>query len=148
MIRKDMPPVQMIEMLSFDDPLSEEKLCETLRKKNCIGMVAEHNEKIVGFMIYELHNTKLHILNFAVHPLLRRQGVGRQMADQLIGKLSTHRRKRILVEADETNRDTQEFWAAQGFIANGILPKFYDNGENAIEFEYRLKPTKEYVLAA
>ena len=31
-------------------------------------MVAEQGEKVVGFMIYELHKTKLHILNFAVHP--------------------------------------------------------------------------------
>ena len=31
-------------------------------------MVAEQGEKVVGFMIYELHKAKLHILNFAVHP--------------------------------------------------------------------------------
>jgi len=57
-------------------------------------MVAEHDEKVVGFMIYELHKTRLHILNFAVAPQYRRLGIGRQMVTKLIGKLSSHRRTR------------------------------------------------------
>src|SRR5437588_3551570 len=61
-------------------------------------MVAEHGEKVVGFMIYELHKNKLHILNFAVHPAWRRMAVGAQMVAKLISKLSSHRRTRITLE--------------------------------------------------
>ena len=39
------------------------------------GMVAEHDNRIIGFMIYELHKTRLHILNFSVHDDFRRSGV-------------------------------------------------------------------------
>src|SRR5439155_698350 len=74
-----------------------------LRQRNCIGMVAEQGEKVVGFMIYELHKAKLHILNFAVHPGCRRLGVGAQMVQKLISKLSSHRRTRITLEVRETN---------------------------------------------
>ena len=29
-------------------------------------MVAEYEDRVVGFMIYELHKTRIHVLNFAV----------------------------------------------------------------------------------
>ena len=94
MIRRDMPEVLDIERASFEFPWFEEDFIRCLRQRNCIGMVAEHGERVVGFMIYELHKTRLHILNFAVAADLRRRGVGRQMVEKLVGKLSSQRRTR------------------------------------------------------
>ena len=59
MIRRDMPEVLDIESRSFDGPWSEEDFMRSLRQRNCIGMVAEHDDCIVGFMIYELHKTRM-----------------------------------------------------------------------------------------
>ncbi len=98
MIRRDMPEVLQAEQLSFEYAWNEEDFLRCLRQRNCIGMVAEHGEKVVGFMIYELHKNKLHILNFAVHPAWRRLAVGAQMVAKLISKLSSHRRTRITLE--------------------------------------------------
>ena len=78
MIRRDMPEVLRIEQASHDYPWCEEDFLRCLRQRNCIGMVAEVGEKVVGFMIYELHKTKLHIMNFAVHPDCRRAGIRSQ----------------------------------------------------------------------
>src|SRR5262249_26764482 len=72
MIRRDMPEVLQTEQDSFEYSWTEEDFLRCLRQRNCIGMVAEQGEKVVGFMIYELHKAKLHILNFAVHPASRR----------------------------------------------------------------------------
>jgi ABC-2 type transport system ATP-binding protein len=95
MIRRDMPDVLAIEQECFEFPWYEEDFIRCLRQRNCIGMVAEQGEKVVGFMIYELHKAKLHILNFAVHPSWRRNGVGAQMVAKLIGKLSKGYRQRV-----------------------------------------------------
>ena len=70
MIRRDMPEVLDIENRSFEFAWTEEDFIRCLRQRNCIGMVAEHDERVVGFMIYELHKNRLHILNFAVHSRL------------------------------------------------------------------------------
>ena len=110
MIRRDMPEVLAIEGNSFEFPWSEDDFIRCLRQRNCIGMVAEHDERVAGFMIYELHKTRLHILNFAVHPDYRRRGVGAQMVEKLIGKLSYQRRTRILLEIRETNLPAQLFF--------------------------------------
>ncbi len=138
MIRRDMPEVLHTEQQSFEFAWTEEDFLRCLRQRNCIGMVAEHGEKIIGFMIYELHKSKLHILNFAVHPGWRRLGVGAQMVAKLVSKLSSHRRTRITLEVRETNLAAQLFFRRQEFRAIRVLRAFYeDSGEDAFLMEYR-----------
>jgi ribosomal-protein-alanine N-acetyltransferase len=139
MIRRDMPEVLQTEQESFEYSWTEEDFLRCLRQRNCIGMVAEQGERVVGFMIYELHKAKLHILNFAVHPHYRRLGVGSQMVCKLISKLSSHRRTRITLEVRETNLPAQLFFRSQGFKATRVLRAFYeDSGEDAFLMQYRL----------
>jgi ribosomal-protein-alanine N-acetyltransferase len=139
MIRRDMPEVLQTEQESFEYAWAEEDFLRCLRQRNCIGMVAEQGERVVGFMIYELHKNRLHILNFAVHPHFRRFGIGSQMVSKLIGKLSSHRRTRITLEVRETNLSAQLFFRAQGFKATRVLRTFYeDSGEDAFLMQYRL----------
>ena len=139
MIRRDMPEVLQTEQQSFEYAWTEEDFLRCLRQRNCIGMVAEQGEKVVGFMIYELHKAKLHILNFAVHPTCRRARVGTQMVAKLISKLSSHRRTRITLEVRETNLTAQLFFRAQGFKAVRVLRGYYeDSGEDAFLMQYRL----------
>lgn len=138
MIRRDMPEVLETEQRSFDFAWTEEDFLRCLRQRNCIGMVAEHGEKVVGFMIYELHKAKLRIMNFAVHPDWRRHTVGSQMVAKLISKLSSHRRTRITLEIRESNLTAQLFYSKQGFKATRVLRNFYDDsGEDAYLMEYR-----------
>ena len=147
MIRRDMPEVLQTEQESFEFSWTEEDFLRCLRQRNCIGMVAEQGERVVGFMIYELHKQKLHILNFAVHPAYRRLHVGSQMVAKLISKLSSHRRTRITLEVRETNLSAQVFFSKQGFKAVRVLRAFYeDSGEDAYLMEYRFAdaPAEEF----
>ena len=137
MIRRDMPEVLAIEHASFEFPWCEEEFLRVLRQRNCIGMVAEYGERVVGFMIYELHKNKLHVLDFATHPEFRRQGVGHQMIGKLVGKLSSHRRTRIALYVRETNLASQLFYRVQGFRATEIAREFFeDTGEDAYVMQY------------
>ena len=138
MIRRDMAEVLNIESHSFEFPWSEEDFVRCLRQRNCIGMVAEHHERVIGFMIYELHRNRLHILNFCVHPDLRRRRVGDQMIGKLVSKLSPQRRNKIMLEVRETNLDAQLFFRNLGFRAVSLLREFYeDTPEDAYLMQYR-----------
>jgi len=107
-------------------------------------MVAEQDDDVLGFMIYELHKQRLHILNFAVHPDQRRKGIGETMVNKLLGKLSQERRSKILLEIRETNMDAQLFFSEMGFRATSILRDFYDDTtEDAYLFEYQYKANQE-----
>jgi ribosomal-protein-alanine N-acetyltransferase len=138
MIRRDMPDVLAIETDSFEFPWTDEDFLRCLRQRNSIGMVAEHEDRVVGFMIYELHKSRLHVLNFAVGRPWRRLGVGTQMISKLIAKLSTQRRSRILLEVRETNLPAQLFFRSAGFRAISVLRGFYeDTPEDAYLMQYR-----------
>jgi ribosomal-protein-alanine N-acetyltransferase len=140
MIRRDMPEVLAIENRSFEFPWSDEDFIRCLRQRNCIGMVAEYDERVVGFMIYELHKNRLHVMNFAVRPEFRRRGVGTAMMRKLIGKLSEQRRNRILLEIRETNLDAQLFFRECDFRAISVLREFYeDSPEDAYLMQYRYR---------
>jgi ribosomal-protein-alanine N-acetyltransferase len=139
MIRRDMPEVLAIEHASFEYPWCEEEFLRVLRQRNCIGMVAEHGERIVGFMIYELHRNKIHVLDFATHHDYRRRGVGRQMVDKLVGKLSSQRRNRISLYVRETNLHAQLFFRVSGFRAAEVIREHYlDSGEDAYHMHYHM----------
>jgi ribosomal-protein-alanine N-acetyltransferase len=138
MIRRDMPSVLAIEQECFEFPWYEEDFIRCLRQRNCIGMVAEASERVVGFMIYELHKNRLHVLNFAVHDQFRRRGVGSQMAKKLITKLSHDRRSRLMLEVRETNLPAQLFFRALGFRAVSVLRSYYeDTPEDAYVMQFR-----------
>jgi ribosomal-protein-alanine N-acetyltransferase len=146
MIRRDMPSVLDIEKASFEFPWSEEEFIRCLRQRNCIGMVAESNEEVTGFMIYELDKNRLHLLNFAVHPRFRRSGVGRAMIEKLVSKLTHQRRSRITLEVRETNLDAQLFFRELGFRATSVLRQFYeDTPEDAYMMQYRYREAEQEV---
>lgn len=138
MIRRDMPAVIEIEQQSFEFPWSEDEFIRCLRQRNCIGMVAEQENNVCGFMIYELHKNRLHLLNFAVAENVRRKGIGSAMIDKLASKLSSDRRNRIMLEVRETNLDAQIFFRERGFRAISVLRSFYeDSPEDAYLMQYR-----------
>ena len=148
MIRRDMAEVLMAEVASFEYAWTEDDFLRCLRQRNCIGMVAEINDRIVGFMIYELHKGKLHVLNFAVAPGHRRTGIGRQMVKKLIGKLATHRRSKITLAVRERNLSAQLFFRIQDFKAVRVLRDYYeDSREDAFLMEYVVEDEVERTFA-
>lgn len=139
-IRVDMPQILDIESESFETCWSEDEFIRCLRQRNCIGIVAEENDCVLGYLIYELHEDRLHVLNFAVAKAARRRGVGTAMIKTLIGKLTPTWRKRIMLEVRESNLNAQCFFRAIGFKAVLVLRDFYDDtDEDAYVMQYRVK---------
>ena len=137
MIRRDMPEVLEIEQQAFEFPWSDEDFTRCLRQRNCIGMVAEIADSVVAFMIYELHRTRLHVLNFAAARSHRRLGIGTLMMEKLISKLSPERRCQIVLEVRETNLPAQLFFRSLNFRATSVLKDFYqDTTEDAYLMQY------------
>ncbi len=148
MIRRDMAEVLAAELASFEYAWTEEDFLRCLRQRNCIGMVAEINDRIVGFMIYELHKGKLHVLNFAVAPAHRRTGIGRVMVKKLIGKLVTHKRSKITLAVRERNLTAQLFFRGQDFKAVRVLRDYYeDSREDAFLMEYVVEEDEDALFA-
>lgn len=140
-----MPEVLAIERESFEFPWSEEDFRCCLRLRNCIGMVVERNDEIVGFVIYELHKGRLHILNFAVGRAWRRKGVGTAVIQRLRGKLRQQRRRELITEVRESNVPAQLFFRSRGFRAVRVLRDHYDDtNEDCYVMRYELPDENEW----
>ncbi len=147
MIRRDMPEVLAIEAESFEFPWLDDDFIHSLRQRNCIGMVAEYEDRVVGFMIYELHKARIHVLNLAVADDFRRCGVGSQMIAKLTAKLSSQHRSRIILEVRETNLPAQLFFRENGFRAVSVLHGYYaDSPEDAYIMQHRYRPERQTTI--
>ena len=136
-LRRDMPEILDIEAASFEFPWLEDDFIRCLRQRNNIGLVAEYDDQVVGFIIYELSKSHILVLNLATTPEMRRKGIGSQMIHKLIGKLSAQRRTKILLEVRETNLGAQLFFRDSGFRAVSILRDYYEGtSEDAYSMEY------------
>lgn len=131
--RRDMPRVIAIEDESFEYPWCSAEFFRCSQGHNHVGMVAEQDGKIVGFMIFSMETKRIHVLNFAVASDHRRCGIGTQMVDYLMKKLRG--RKRVVLEVRERNLPAQLFYRSIGFIAISVIHDFYtETPEDAYRF--------------
>ena len=140
MIRRDLPDVLRIESKSFEFPWSEEDFLGCLRRRNCVGLSAEDDgERVIGFLIYDLHQHHLNILSLAIDPQYIRQGIGSAFIAKLKEKLRQQRREAISTVVRERNLPAQLFFRSQGFKAIGTIRNHYeDTDEDAIVFCFEL----------
>lgn len=126
LIRRDMEHVLDIERQSYSPHWQEDDFLSALRQRNCIGMIAEHGHRVVGYMIYELHKEQLTVLKMAVRPDDRRCGIASQMLLRLVDKLSQQRRTNINITISEYNDIAMKVLKGNKFEATGVAEGWID----------------------
>lgn len=114
MIVRDIPEVLDIEQKSFKKPWEKVDFFDQLRKRDCMGMVAEVGEKVVGFMVYEFAKDHFRLINIAVHPDYRGKGIGEQLILKLQGKLGSNGRTHIVALVPESCLKVESFFKKYG----------------------------------
>lgn len=145
LLRRDMDKALIIENASFEYPWTDEDFLRCLRQKNCIGMAAEVDDELVGYVVYELNSKHIRILNLAVSPDARRKGVGTAIASCLLKKTSSQRRNAILADVRESNLGAQLYFRSCGFQAYGVdRGCYYDStDESAYLLKFTVTPDKD-----
>ena len=139
MVRRDFAQVLAIEQACFEFPWTEEDFLHCLRQPNCLGMVAEYEGRVAGFVIYETPKNRLFITNIATEPEYQRRGIARQMIQKLVAKMVYQKRHKIAIEIRETNLPALVCFRALGFRAATVRKNFYeDQSEDAYVLQYRL----------
>jgi ribosomal-protein-alanine acetyltransferase len=84
-------------------------------------LVAESGDAVVGFLLWQaVASDEAEILNLAVQPAFRRQGI----ALELLKGLSM---PRIFLEVRESNHAARALYLRAGFEECGLRKKYYDN---------------------
>ena len=80
----------------------------------------------------------MRLLRLIVHPEFHRCGIASQMLTKLIGKLSSHRRRRIVAHVREDCLSMQLLLRTNGFRAVTVLRDVHDDGAADYRMVYAL----------
>lgn len=101
--------------------------------------VAEQDGQVVGFVCFRVIRDQAELLNLAVHPSCRRQGVGSRLLEETLAAASQGGATRIFLEVRPSNAPAVRFYERHGFLAWGRRPGYYwDPAEDALELTRRL----------
>jgi ribosomal-protein-alanine N-acetyltransferase len=134
MKEEDINEVLEIENLSFLDPWTRRMYLSEVREKEAsFFVVAKLENRIIGYGGFWLIVDEAHLVNLAVHPDCRRQGIGTQIMRYLLNLAKQLGAKRATLEVRASNKIAQKFYAKFGFVTIALRKKYYpDTKEDAV----------------
>jgi ribosomal-protein-alanine N-acetyltransferase len=136
MTASDIDRVYEIETRSHSAPWSRLTFQrELVSGRHNICMVAEIDERIVGFVCIYFVLDEGHITNIAVDKLFRNHGIATYMMLAVVDIMMSKGVKRLTLEVRRTNEVAQHLYSRFGFKMKGLRKKYYtDNDEDAYIF--------------
>jgi ribosomal protein S18 acetylase RimI-like enzyme len=139
MIAQDLSQVIQIEQTSFDDPWPPQRIRECLAPPqgvNVKAIVAVRAFQIHGWLAYGWEQRHIEMYTFAVYPLYRRCGVGRELVKAAIRMLDGAQWRRLVCCVHERWLPAQLLLMSVGFVCLGPRRDFFPDGD-ALDFEFR-----------
>lgn len=142
----DLDGVLEIDAASFVNPTTREWYeTELTRPDVCFIYVIRTSERAVaGYAAFWRVLDEIHINNVAVHPDLRRRGLGRLL---LAGTLDAARHlgaRRATLEVRRSNQPAIRLYRQAGFVEAGVRHQYYTQPvEDALVLSAQLGPPRE-----
>ncbi len=138
---QDIDQLVAIEELCYDQPWPREAFEEEIEREDVgIGMVAEDEGLVVGFLTGMAVVDEFHMHNLAVHPDFRGRGVARGLLKAAESLCRQRDSRRILLEVREDNQAARNLYLGLGFEAAGTRKDYYGPGQNAYIYMKHLGP--------
>ena len=104
-----------------------------------IVLVSEANAQVIGFVVARTVADEGEILNIAVHPAFRRQGVASALLIAVLQRLSSSAVTRIFLELRVSNLHARALYERNGFVTSGVRKAYYrDPVEDALQMQRNL----------
>ena len=131
-LEKDIDDLMAIEELCYDHPWPQEAFAQEIEQEEIgIGMVAEDEGHIVGYVTGMVMADEFHIHNIAVHPDYRGQGIGRRLMEAVEEMCTRKEFRRMVLEVRKDNESARQLYLSRGFEAVGIRKDYYGPGQDA-----------------
>jgi ribosomal-protein-alanine N-acetyltransferase len=134
----DLPQVIAVERRAFPTPWSLAMFVLELSKADGVCLAALRDGALVGYVICSRYDTVWHVMNVAVDPRRRRQGIASALLEELLehvggGPAGNGGASQMTLEVRPTNEAAIALYERFGFRSAGIRPRYYqDNGEDAL----------------
>ncbi len=138
----DVEQILNIERQCFSMPWSREQCMAVFKQKHffALGLKQEQleNELVAYISLYQVLD-ELEILNIAVLPQFRRQGLGEYLLINTLQGASKMGMNNAVLEVRINNVAARTLYERVGFVCVGSRPKYYaDTGEDALIYNLDL----------
>ena len=133
--------IAALEKLCFSDPWSENSVASELKNPLSLWLVALDGETVAGYIGSQSVLDGADIMNVAVHPDYRRQGIGQDLVLALATALQENGICFVMLEVRQSNASAISLYEKLGFQQVGLRPNYYRNPkENALIMRKELTP--------
>ena len=128
----DLPAVAAIERRAFPTPWSIAMFVLELSKPTGVCLAAVRGGALVGYTVCSRYDTVWHVMNIAVAPEARRQGIASALLRELYARAGDDRAQ-FTLEVRRSNHAALDLYQRDGFRVAGMRRRYYqDNGEDAL----------------
>ena len=125
MTAADVPSVAALEKLCFSDPWSVSSIASELDNPLSLWLVAEQNGAVLGYVGSQMVPPEADMMNIAVAPEARRQGIAEALIGELICRLSVNGVTSLSLEVRASNAAARSLYEKLGFRQAGLRPNYY-----------------------
>ena len=130
MKKEDIDQVLSIEQASFSMPWSRNLFLSEFRSPGIstlmVALADGPVRAVGGYIVIWLVEDEMHILNLAVTPSLRRQGIARKLVLAAIKRADQKGAKRAFLEVRSSNAAAQKLYSDLGFTGTSLRRDYYD----------------------
>jgi ribosomal-protein-alanine N-acetyltransferase len=137
---EDLEQVLEIEGKSIVPPWTLAAFAAELEKKTSRFWVLTDDEtdsKVLAYAVFSFPAEQAHLLTFAVHPELRRQGLGLFLLRRLIHYVMRKGGESVVLEVRKGNAVAVQLYQLLGFLVIHTIPRFYPDGEDAFSMIFQ-----------
>ena len=122
-----------LEKICFNDPWSENSIASELNNKLSHWLVAVEDDIVTGYVGSQTVLGETDMMNIAVHPDYRKNGIASNLISELIKNLTEQGSHSLMLEVRESNIPAKLLYEKLGFEEIGIRKNYYRNPkENAL----------------
>ncbi len=123
----DVPQIAELEKACFHDPWSEKSVASELENPLSCWLVAADGEKIAGYIGSQTVLDGADVMNVAVDPVYRRQGVAQALMETLVSRVKEKGAMCLALEVRASNDPAIALYRKLGFVQVGRRPNYYRN---------------------
>ncbi|MBR6761108.1 MAG: ribosomal protein S18-alanine N-acetyltransferase [Oscillospiraceae bacterium] len=121
------PQIAQLEKLCFSDPWSEKSIASELENELAHWLVCMDGETLSGYIGSQTVMGETDMMNVAVHPDYRRNGIAQDLVAALVTHLKQNGSHSLTLEVRASNLPAQKLYQKLGFQLVGTRPRYYRN---------------------
>ena len=119
--------IAQLEKICFSDPWSEKSVASELDNKLAFWLVAAEGDTVAGYIGSQTVIDETDMMNVAVHPDFRRQGIAEALVNTLVENLKKMGSRCLTLEVRASNEPAIALYGKLGFAEIGRRKNYYRN---------------------